>query len=229
VRAERPWDAPAGDELDLLAVEGWIRQQTDDPAARDVLAHLFETTTVSPRRLSLLSAVAFIASCCGLAGLETEADELFVGGAGRIPRLIADELGDRLRLAWPVETIAWAAAGVDVDGPRGLLSARHAIVAMSPFDAGRIDFQPGLPTKRGLLNKGWLPSSVIKTNVVYDAPFWHEPNGERPSLAGWATNDAGCPSVVLDATPADRAASASASGTTCSTSRARASGCCARP
>jgi monoamine oxidase len=199
----RPWDAESADELDEVTVERWICAQSEDVEVRAALAELFVSTLTSTRQLSLLSALAFLASCGGVAGLETEADEQFVGGAGQIPRRIAEQLGARVRLGWPALELARTPEGVRVSGPEGVVLARRAIVAMSPADAGRIAFRPGLPTQRDLLHKGWLASSVVKTNVVYDAPFWHRPRGEWPAVAGWSVNDAGCPSVVLDATPAD--------------------------
>jgi monoamine oxidase len=199
----RPWDAAAARELDALTTDAWIHSRTTDPHARAAVLHYFGTAVVPPRQLSLLSAVAFVASCGGVDGLATEADELFVGGAAQVPRRVADELGDRVRLGWPVTRITWSDGRVEADGPRGPVTGQRAVVAMSPAEAVRIAFRPGLPTKRDLLQKGWVQSSLIKTNLVYDRPFWRSPDGERPAITGWTSSDAGCPRVVLDATPAD--------------------------
>jgi monoamine oxidase len=199
----RPWDAEDADELDAVTVDGWIRRQTADAEARAVARHYFDSSVVPPRQMSLLSAVTFVASCGGVAGLETEADELFVGGAAQIPRRVAAEFGGRVLLDWPATEVSWSNRTVTVNGPRGSLEAQRMIVAMSPADARRIAFSPGLSTARELLHKGWVQSSLIKTNVVYDRPFWRAATTDRPAITGWVSSDSGCPRVVLDATPAD--------------------------
>lgn len=202
VPAARPWEAEDADELDAMTVDSWIRNRTADAAARAAALHYFDSAVVPPRQMSMLSAVAFIASCGGLAGLETEADELFAGGAAQIPRSVAEELSDRVRLDWPVTELNWSDGRVAIGGPRGSLNAQRVIVAMSPADARRITYRPGLSTMREMLHKGWVQSSLIKTNVVYDRPFWRTAAEDRPVITGWASSDSGCPRVVLDATPA---------------------------
>jgi monoamine oxidase len=203
VPAAHPWDAEEADELDAITVDGWIRDRTTNPEARAVALHYFDTAVVSPRQISMLSAVAFVGSCGGVAGLEAEADELFVGGAAQIPCRVAEELGDRVQLNWPVREVNWSDRAVTVTGPCGSLHGRRVIVAMSPADARRISFSPGLSTKRELLHKGWVQASLIKTNLVYHRPFWRSASAERPAITGWASIDSNCPRVVLDATPAD--------------------------
>ena len=144
-----------------------------------------------------------MSSCGGRETFESELDELFVGRAGRIARCLADDLDDHVRVRWPVLQISWSSDRVEVTGPIGTLRARRAIVAMSPADARRIQFRPGLSTKRELLHRAWFTAAVIRMNFVYDRPFWREPAHDRPALAGVADNDAGGPHTVLDSTPAD--------------------------
>jgi monoamine oxidase len=203
VPAARPWEADDADELDAITVDAWIRDHTTTADARSLALHLFDSAVVPPRLMSMLSAMTFFASCGGLSGLETEADELFVGGAAQIPRRVADQLGDRVELDWPATEIRWSDRTAIVTGPAGVLNARKVIVAMSPADARRISFSPGLTTARELLHKGWVQTSLIKTNVVYDRPFWRTASGKRPIITGWVSSDSGCPRVVLDATPVD--------------------------
>ena len=203
VPGDRPWDAADASELDLTTVESWIYEQSSDPAVQIELARLFKTTAASPRQLSMLSLVAFVSSCGGRKAFESELEELFVGRAGRIVRCLVDELGDHVRLRWPVAQISWWRDRVAVTGPTGTLSARRAIVAMSPADARRIQFRPGLSTKRELLHRAWFTASVIRMNFVYKRPFWREAAHHRPALAGVACNDAGGPHTVLDSSPAD--------------------------
>jgi monoamine oxidase len=201
VPADRAWAAKDAGELDLLTVEGWINSQTSDPAVRTVLAEILWSVPVH-RQVSMLSLLTLLNSCGGRKAFESELDELFVVRTGRIAHCVADDLGERLRLGWPVRQISWSSEGVRVAGPEGVLAARRAIVAMSPTDAGRIQFQPGLSTKREMLHRGWLMVSSIKMNLIYARPFWREPAPDRPALAGGAS-DAGGPHMVVDSTPAD--------------------------
>ena len=199
----RPWDAANASELDLVTVESWIRGQSSDRAVQVELARFFKTTAASLGQLSMLSLAAFVSSCGGRRAFESELDELFVGRAGRIARCLAEELGDHVRMRWPVMQISRSGDQVEVTGPVGAFKARRVIVAMSPADARRIQFRPGLSTKRELLHRAWFTASVIRMNFVYDRPFWREPAHDRPALAGVADNDAGGPHTVLDSTPAD--------------------------
>ncbi len=202
VPASRPWDAADAESLDTTMPASWIRSQSSDPVVQGALAQLFKSAGASPSPPSMLSVGAWISSCGGLDGLETNVDELFVGGVAAIPLAIAGDLGERLRLSWPVAQIAWSGGGVKVTGPRGTVSARRAIVAMSPADARKIQFLPGLSTRRELLHRGWFTTAGIKMMFVYESPFWHGVSADRPPIAG-VINATGEPATVLDQSPAD--------------------------
>ena len=202
VPASRPWDAADAESLDTTTPGSWIRSQSSDPVVQAALAPLFKSAGASPGPPSMLSVGAWISSCGGLGGLETNVDELFVGGVAAIPVAIAGDLGERLRLGWPVAQISWSGGGVKVTGPRGTVSAKRAIVAMSPADARQIQFSPGLSTTRELLHRGWLTTAGIKMMFVYESPFWHQRSADRPPIAG-IINATGEPATVLDQSPAN--------------------------
>jgi monoamine oxidase len=202
VPVSRPWDAADAETLDMTTPASWIRSQSRDPVIQAALAPLFKSAGASPSPPSMLSVGAWISSCGGLDRLETNVDELFVGGAAAIPLALAGDLGERLRLRWPVAQIAWSGSGVTVTGPRGSVSAKRAIVAMSPADARKIQFSPGLSTTRELLHRGWFTTGGIKMMFVYESPFWHRASADRPPIAG-VINAAGEPATVLDQSPAD--------------------------
>jgi monoamine oxidase len=202
VPASCPWDAPDAEGLDTTTPASWIRSQSSDPVVQGALAQLFKSAGASPSPPSMLSVCAWISSCGGLGALQTNVDELFVGGVAAIPLAMAGDLGDRLRLSWPVAQISWSSGGVKVTGPQGIVSAKRAIVAMSPADARKIQFSPGLSTKRELLHRGWLTTGGIKMMFVYESPFWHRRSADRPPIAGVITAD-GEPATVLDQSPAD--------------------------
>ena len=165
VPASRPWDAADAESLDTTTPASWIRSQSSDPVVQGALAQLFKSAGASPSPPSMLSVGAWISSCGGLGGLETNVDELFVGGVAAIPVAIAGDLGERLRLSWPVAQISWSGDGVKVTGPRGTVSAKRAIVAMSPADARKLQFSPGLPTTRELLHRGWFTTRGHQDDV----------------------------------------------------------------
>lgn len=97
----------------------------------------------------------------GLEILETELDELVVGGAGSIPRHMADDLGDKGKLGYPIWEVEWSNDLVHLRGPSGTVHAKRVIFAISPADAGGIQFLSGLASGREQLHRGWstaLPS-----------------------------------------------------------------------
>lgn len=202
VPASRPWDAPDAESLDMTTAASWIRSQSSDPVVWGALTHFLRRTGTSPSQLSMLPIAAWINSCGGLAGVATNVDELFDGEVAALPWAIASDLGERLRLGWPVAQISWSDRGVDVTGPRGTVSAQRAIVAMSPADARKIRFSPGLSTKRELLHRGWFTVAGIKTMIVYESPFWQRASADRPPIAG-VINEGGDPYTVLDQSPED--------------------------
>jgi monoamine oxidase len=202
VSASRPWDAADADSLDTTTAANWIASQSGDPVVQGVLARIVQRSGADPSQMSMLSVSARISSCGGIRGLQTDVDELFVGGVAAIPLAIAKDLGERLRLSWPVAQISWSDGGVNVTGPHGTVSGRRAIVAMSAADARRIQFSPGLSVGRELLHQGWFTVAGVKMMFVYESPFWHRASADRPPIAA-VINEAGDPYTVLDQSPAD--------------------------
>jgi monoamine oxidase len=202
VSPSRPWDAPDADSLDKTTAASWIRSQSSDPVVQGVLERVVKRAGADPNQMSMLSVGARIGSCGGIAGLQTDVDELFVGGVAAIPLAIAKDLGERLRLSWPVAQISWSGDGVKVTGPHGTVSAKRAIIAMSAADARQIQFSPGLSTRRERVHRGWFAVAGVKMMLVYASPFWHLASADRPAIAA-VINEAGDPYTVLDQSPAD--------------------------
>jgi monoamine oxidase len=75
---------------------------------------------------------------------------------------------------------------------------RRVIVTAPPLLAGRIEYEPRLPARREQLTQRAPMGSVIKTQVVYDEPFWR-----ADGLCGQATGDGEGSRVVFDNSPAD--------------------------
>jgi monoamine oxidase len=110
---------------------------------------------------------------------------------------MARELGDRVVLASPVRGIRVVPDGVVVvtrDGAE--YGATRVIVTLPPTLAGRLEYDPGLPSWRDQLTQRMPAGSVIKMCLAYDRPFWRE-----RGLNGQAASDAGPVKVTFDNTP----------------------------
>jgi monoamine oxidase len=78
----------------------------------------------------------------------------------------------------------------------GEVTARRVIVALPPALAGRIEYDPPLPSQRDQLTQRMPMGTVIKCIAVYDEPFWRE-----DGLTGQAISLPGPAQVVFDNTP----------------------------
>lgn len=182
----RPWEGPGAQALDDTSLRAWVAQQTDDLELRGLVEDLFvRPTGAAPASVSMLALAAYFAAAGGVEAHDRDTVQLrFAGGVGLLAERLAADLGPRLRREWPVLRIEQDGGGVTLSGPGGELRARRAIVAMSPVDARRIEFEPALPRARRLLQAGWLQPAMIKTSLVYDSPFWRQ-----QGLAGRALVD----------------------------------------
>jgi monoamine oxidase len=211
VPLEAPWMAPKATEWDSQTFATWVRRTTRTAAARS----LFELATeavwaAEPADVSLLHVLFYTRSGSGFNSLVGTGggaqQDRFHGGSQRITQLLAEALGPgRLRLDAPVRRIERDERGVVVhadgaDGESGGLAVRaaHAIVAVPPTLAGRISYDPPLPSRRDQLTQRMPQGTVIKTMAVYERPFWRE-----DGLSGQATSDVGPARVVFDNSPPD--------------------------
>lgn len=118
------------------------------------------------------------------------------GGAQQFAQRLADELGDRVRLAAPVRRIEHGEQGARVVlGSGDALLARFAVVAVPPNLATRIDFEPLLPASQAQLLERMPMGVTVKVLCLYDRPFWRE-----RGLSGEVVSDAEPFSVTFDNT-----------------------------
>jgi monoamine oxidase len=80
----------------------------------------------------------------------------------------------------------------------GQFDGRRIIVTAPPLLAGRIEYEPRLPARREQLTQRAPMGSVIKTQILYDEPFWR-----ADGLSGQATGDGEGSRVVFDNSPPD--------------------------
>jgi monoamine oxidase len=203
--AQRPWMAPRAAEWDSQTVETWKRRHLRSRGARlfiDVVVRAVLTS--EPRDVSLLYFLNYLRAGHGLESLISIAggaqQERFVGGAQQICRRLAEPLGQRLLLDAPVRAIEQQADCVTVHTDRGPRVARYVILAIPPVLAGRIHYEPALPSRRDQLTARMPMGSVIKYVIAYERAFWRD-----AGFSGEAVSDTGPTVTTFDDTSHDGA------------------------
>lgn len=202
VPTDRPWQARSAPRLDAETFETWIRRNLWTKKGR----RLFRTALVTifaaePDAFSTLWALSCLRSGGGLLRMLRVRggahQNRIVGGAQRLAKRSAEELGGRVRLAAPVRRIVRTKdGGVVVEADGLAVQASRAIVALAPALAGRISYDPPLPARRDGLAQRMPHGSVVKFAAVYDEAFWRQ-----QGLSGQAASDAGPVAVAFDGSP----------------------------
>ena len=183
-----PWTAPDAASWDNQTMASWLDDNILTAGARATLDLIIGgPLCVSPRELSLLHFLFLVASTGGaerfgsIKGgvLETRIE----GGTGLIVEKLTNDLGDRVLLNAPVRVIDQSGAKVRLTTDRGDITADHVIVAIPPTLAGRIHYEPPLPTARDQLTQRAPMGWSIKCFATYPTPFWRD-----AGLNGFVTN-----------------------------------------
>jgi monoamine oxidase len=194
-----PWRARRAAQWDGMNFWSWIRRATHTKLAGELFRLACEAVwACEPEDVSLLHVLFYIHSAGNfdtLIGTDGGAQQdRFAGGSQRLSLVMAEQLGEAVRLGTPVRAIAQDEAGVTVDGVR----ARAAIVAIPPALTARIAFDPPLPAPRDQLVQRMPQGTVVKCMAIYDEPFWR-----ADGLSGQATSTRGPVKVMFDNTPQD--------------------------
>ncbi len=197
-----PWEAARADRWDAETVASWTRRQMGTALGRTLIALACEAVwAADPADVSLLHFLAYASSAGGLNQLiSTDGgaqQSRVVGGSQLIALRLAEQLGDRVVYDAPITAISHE-PDVRAWGSTVEVSARRAVLAMSPALTGRLAYTPALPAHRDQLTQRMPNGSVIKCNVVYDEPFWR-----AAGLSGQVTSDTGPVKVVFDNSPPD--------------------------
>ena len=200
VDLDTPWATPDAAALDAATFSSWLDRRVRTDQARAF--HDIATAAVfaaEPDSLSLLHWLTYTAAGDGLERMlgthgGAQQDRV-VGGTWLISERLAQDLGECVVLSAPVHRITWDDDGVTVSTDSGSFAAGHVIVAVPPNLAGRIDYQPALPTRRDQLTQQLPHGQVIKVMVAYDEPWWR-----ADGLNGQAASAIGPVSVVFDNT-----------------------------
>jgi monoamine oxidase len=206
----QPWKCANAEEWDSQSFYTWSREHTVSDGAR-VLFDEFISSALSIRskEVSLLYVLNYIASA-GNESNKGTVDRLintkggaqqsrFVGGSALVPLNLAAKLGPSVvRYNAPARSITDDGSQVTVVADGITVTARYAVVAMSPAVAGKIDYLPTLPAARRQLMQRYPMGSVAKFVAVYPTPFWRSSN-----LTGQAVSDVGPIDVTFDNSPPD--------------------------
>jgi len=195
VPVEAPWAAPDAATLDARTLATHLDEHLSSASARSILEVAVKAIFgTGSGELSLLFALFYLHAGGGLTNLARTTggaqEARFAGGSQQLAEGMAAELGERVILGAPVETVAHrpadvmlgarlVAPGADPADPSSdhrplRVRARRAVVAMSPALCGRLTYTPALPGRRDQLCQRMPMGAVTKVHVIYDRPFWRD-------------------------------------------------------
>lgn len=204
-----PWNAPDAEEWDRQTVDTWLRRHTLSKRALKFASAAFETILgAEGKDISLLSALHHINGAGNAQNpgtfdrvIETRggAQEFRIAeGTQQFSIRMAAALGERVVLSSPVRRIQQTESSVHIKSDRLDVEAQYVVVAVPPSMAGRITYEPGLPSARDQLMQRYALGTLIKCEAVYDTPFWRE-----QGLSGGAVSDVGPAKLAYDVSPPD--------------------------
>lgn len=200
-----PWTSPVAAELDAVSLDEWLRSVRAGASTRDLMAIMARVTWgAEPDAVSMLHAVRYVKAAGGLDRmLDVEGgaqQDRFPAGTQQIAQRMADELGDRVVLAAPVQAITRHDDhhSLTVHSEKGLFTAHAAVVAVPPEHRGRIQFDPPLPAGYDGLSAHWPQGHLSKAYAAYQTPFWR-----ADGYSGEALSDEGPVFITFDCSPAD--------------------------
>jgi monoamine oxidase len=199
---ERPWLTPGAAVLDGQTWESWIRRNLRTKTGRAYFHIACEAVWAAEASdVSLLHALFYTHSNADLDTLlavdRGAQQDRVVGGSVLVAEAMAAALGERVVLGRPVRRIEHDGSGVRVIARDG--SARPgdaAVVTLPPTLAGRLEYDPPLPSWRDQLTQRMPAGSVIKAFAIYPEPFWR-----ADGLNGQAASDTGPVKVTFDTSP----------------------------
>jgi monoamine oxidase len=199
---ERPWLTPGAEVLDGQTWESWIRRNLRTRAGRAYFHVACEAVwAAEPSDVSLLHALFYTHSNADLETLISvdrgAQQDRVAGGSVRVAEALAAALGERVVPGRPVRRIEHDDRGVRVIARDGSeYRGDAAIVTLPPTLAGRLEYDPPLPSWRDQLTQRMPAGSVIKAFAVYPEPFWR-----ADGLNGQAVSDTGPVKVTFDNSP----------------------------
>ena len=203
VPLDAPFRAARAAEWDAITVESWKRSSVLTAKTRSIVDVAVRAVfAAEPAEISFLFFLFYLHSGGGLLKLSQShggaQHTRFTGGTQALAGGLATRLGDRVLLNAPVRAILQHRAGVLVRSDAGEFEARFAIVAIPPALAGRLVYEPPLPSQRDHLTQRMPMGSVMKCVAFYEKPFWRD-----AGYSGEALCDTGPVTLVFDDSPED--------------------------
>jgi monoamine oxidase len=202
VPLDEPWRAPRSHQLDGETFETWIRRNLRTELGRSYFRVVAEAVFATESTdFSALHALFYAHSGTDLEGLLSTGggaqQDRIVGGSHRVSEELAVRSGAEIRLGIPVRRVEQRAAGATVVTRAGEhLVCDRVVVTIPPTLAGRLEYDPLLPSARDQLTQRLPAGSVMKLFAVYDEPFWR-----ADGLTGQAASDTGPVKVTFDCSP----------------------------
>jgi monoamine oxidase len=170
-----PDNRPENQYLDRQTFAQWIKENTTTEFGHWYFSYMVRAVgflgPAEPDEVSLLH-VLWGHRCASQA--EHPEAELIHDGAGQIPLKIASELEGKIRLNEPVIAISHTATEVEVTTLQNSYKARYVVVAMPPYQAGKINYNPPLPPIKQQLTQRYPMGTLAKLLISYETPFWRE-------------------------------------------------------
>ncbi|BBZ45234.1 flavin monoamine oxidase family protein [Mycobacterium parmense] len=199
VPLDQPWRASKARQWDRVTAEDWISRHLRSPLGREFARmNIRGNLAVEPTELSVLGVLFDLRSVGAARQLATAEAFRLLEGTHELARRLAGRVGDRIRFADPVRSIAQDSDGVTVHSDTNTLRCRRVAVCVPPPPASRIAYTPSLPEDRACLLRSLRMGGVVKFHAVYQRPFWRE-----RGLSGQAWTAEGVVGLTYDNSPDD--------------------------
>jgi monoamine oxidase len=197
-----PWNAASAARWDAHTLESWWRRLPLTAPVRSLLRLTSRMTFgAEADEISLLSALQYASghgSLTYLMGIEKGAQErYFAEGSGELAKRLAAPLAAHTSLSAPIRRIVHDGRGVQLTADTGACRARRVVVAVPPWLAGRIAYDPPLPAERNALTDRFPMGGAVKVLALYERPFWRD-----AGFSGEVVSDRGAIGIVFDTTKA---------------------------
>lgn len=155
----------------------WIRANLRTPGVQRDFTALVTKLGWDPATMTLAEALDITRGSNDLEDLYTVSGGVrlrrVVGGMGQLTDHLADKCWESIHLGTVATRVDYGPERATVtcaDGQR--FDARRVLIALPPWLAVGLEYQPPLPSWRTELVLALDPGAVIKAVVVYDTPWW---------------------------------------------------------
>ncbi|GIE74286.1 monoamine oxidase [Actinoplanes philippinensis] len=184
---------------DTMTAADWAAANLPHPDAR-LFFPLFlgEMMAADPAAISVRHMAFYLRSGGGIRYLNAfeggAQQDRVLGGAHQVAERLAEQLGDRVRLARPVHAVDQSGGRVVVESGDLRVTGDAVVMAVPPLLAEAVDYRPGRPAPRATAVTG--RGCAVKAQLVYDRPYWQE-----QGLSGWSVSATGPLLSTVDDSP----------------------------